>query len=314
MEDGLKAVKLFGGNAVKNQNVLNLLASVLVLGLAACSPKSQNQNTNSVAGMNGVINGIPVEATDALAKSTVFLYVGQQDDKGQPIGGFGCTGTIIAENLIVTAGHCVPDPELKNFRFVIGFNRDLDKVQKEEVREVKNFIAHPFYGKEKSADDMYDIALVSFEGTIPAGYAPAKLLEDNSKLTENAVVTVSGYGLVKREGDVMEPSQILRKGPAIFLGFGTANEAYLEQSQNKTGGGACSGDSGGPSSNNLEGTEYVWGVASRVGNPDDPTKPCNGMVIYTSIASQKYFLDLAKGVLLSEITPEIGKSVAEAAQ
>lgn len=285
---------------------LSLTSSLLL----ACSPKAAHQ-VETLEQSNGVIDGAPVEVTDSLATSTVFLQVVILNEQNKPAGAFGCTGTLIAPNLVVTAAHCVPDKETKNFRFAIGFNRNLEAIQPSEVRAVKKFIPHSGYGQEGANGNTSDIALISFEGSIPKGFAPAKVLVDSSKLKENAPVTVSGYGLIKWErgqdantvenNDIKESSTILRKGPAIFLGFMNENEAVLDQSQNKKGGGACSGDSGGPATVVLDQVEYVWGVASRVANPDDHTKPCNGFSIYTSISTHAEFLSTASRQLLEDL-------------
>ncbi len=324
-----------------SQNKSSLFLTTLLLGLAACTPQNQ-QHTNNLKGANGVINGVPVEETDVLAKSTVYLQTIHLDDKGNTLGGGSCTATLIAENLLVTAAHCVPGPQDKNHRMVVAFKRDLEAATQADLRLVKNFVAHPSYnsaiedqaplagdsssqgteegassGEDTPSDNAFDIAFVSFVGTIPKGYAPAKILMDTLKLTANAEVTVSGYGLTKWEGDLQESSTILRKGPAIFLGFANPYEAVLDQSQNKTGGGACKGDSGGPASIVVNGEEYVWGVTSRGGNPDDETKPCNGLVIYTNIASHEQFMKVSTDMLLTDLnesqTPSTGLPTQAAA-
>lgn len=266
---------------------------VVVLGLAGAMTACAPQNTNSVAG-NGssIIGGTVVETSDVISKSTVAIVASVVDAKGEE-GQFVCTGSLIADNVVLTAGHCVPEvKEGEKAAMYVVFTTDLNKLSREQIRNVNKVVVHPKYGQEaEDGSDANDIALIRFAGTKAAGYQVAKFLSDESLLTDGATVTLAGYGLtdgVNKTGD-----NLLRKTDVTILEHFGKTEVALDQSQGK---GACHGDSGGPAFLNVAGVEYVWGITSR-GIGKDGKDDCSLFSLYTKVKAHQTFVDGALATL-----------------
>lgn len=268
---------------------------VVVLGLAGAMTACAPQNTNSVATDKGssIIGGTIVEAADTISKSTVAIIAVIVDAKGEEQQ-FVCTGSLIAENVVLTAGHCVPEVKAgEKAGMYVVFTKDLNKLTKEVIRAVNKVVVHPKYGTEaEDGSDANDIALIRFTGLKAPGYELAKFLKDETLLTTGATVTLAGYGLtdgVNKTGD-----NLLRKTDVQILEHFGKTEVALDQSQGK---GACHGDSGGPAFlKGADGVEYVWGITSR-GIGKDGKDDCSLFSLYTKVTAQQTFVDGALATL-----------------
>ena len=135
-----------------------------------------------------------------------------------------------------------------------------------KVTVASQYIRHADFYANKGDVDENDIALIRFQGGLPAGYAPAPLLgADETDVLENgAEVTLAGFGrtigdesqLKKGEDD---GSGVLRKVQTTIRDAHHGNtEVIVEQSDGK---GACHGDSGGPAFvRGHDGTLKLFGV------------------------------------------------------
>lgn len=247
------------------KKIIVLVAASTVL--AAC-----NEQTSSSVSLNqnqqGVIGGDKVTAGMNVARSTVGLY----DGKSKSL----CSGTLIGENLVLTAAHCIDET---SDQLVVYFGKDFaDKDQSLLRRTVKALVNTDY--NPKRAEDTGDIAVVRFEGSLPAGFAPAPLLKDFSGVGEGTRVVVAGYGLnwswgVKRGAGVLRTTTLKVNGA-----FGSS-EVMLDQSLRR---GICSGDSGGPAYLDVNGQLYLLGVASRGDSLPIPLTPnCFIMSIFTRV-------------------------------
>ncbi|WP_413576434.1 S1 family peptidase [Bdellovibrio sp. HCB290] len=208
---------------------INSLKFALSIGalatIAACTP---NKSASLVAdSSNGIIGGDAVADSDVIRKSTVSIVVNvltQDDQEGQ----FLCTGSIVSENTILTAAHCVPGNEYKKAAMYVVFATDLNKMDRTNIQAVTGVVVHPRYGEgdarlratieklKKSGNpngdgvelsdrdqgaDNYDYAVIKIQGKIPKNYQIANILTDETVLKNGAKVTLAGYGLtnVKKE-------------------------------------------------------------------------------------------------------------------
>ena len=290
-----------------------VIALLAVGSLAACNNSSSN-GAGVAANLNAesasIIGGVPVEKNDFPNKTTVailtFIQAPVKAPAGSPdagkfqLGISTCTGTLIAKNVVLTAGHCVykAKPNEKT-RTVIVFSNDLNGLIGEkkkdgpqlpvpEYRFVTKAIPHPLYGKsatEQATTEANDVALMQFDGEMPAGYQLATVLTDESVLKAGATVTLAGFGYT--DGAGKKSDGLLRKVDVQVLEAFNATEVAVDQSLGK---GACHGDSGGPAFINVGGVEYVWGVTSR-GAGKNGVDDCSLYGIYTKIYAQKLFIN-----------------------
>lgn len=269
-----------------SKSLVPALAAVLLLG--ACSPKKldqQNAKANSIENkgdlfldQSQIIGGEKLSMAHELSTHVVALY--------DTLEGGLCTGSIIADDIILTAGHCIPEDPAN---MVVLFGVDARKYT--DVRPVVFAGANEQFNPHEGGGTWSDIALVYFTGGLPAGYSPIELLSDESLIQKGVATDLAGYGQsngVKKTG-----SGVLRRTTVQILdpefNFG---EVILDQTQGK---GACHGDSGGPAYV-LENSKFkLWGVTSRGEN--DKSDDCSHYAVYTNaVAFSNWISDGTKAI------------------
>ncbi len=229
-----------------------------------------------------IIGGTNVSIEDPLSRSIVGFY--------NATAGSVCTATIIAQNILLTASHCL-NGEPSDFVVIFGTNLEDKNV---ETRKVVNFVAGPLWEKRNAeARDTGDIGLVRFEGALPRGYEPAILLRDPTALQDGRTVTIAGYGL--NDGRRKTGTGQLRKTDVTIKTTRWAKtEIVLDQTKGK---GACHGDSGGPAFIATNGQTVLWGATSRGLN--DPRDTCGVYSAFTNVIPYLKWIQIATRKLLA---------------
>ncbi|MFZ3228848.1 MAG: trypsin-like serine protease [Pseudobdellovibrio sp.] len=282
---------------METRTVLRLTLSLTLLAfLAACAPATNSTPTtyqSSEAAQSEIIGGMNVDLKFAQQNGVVGIFDAES-------GGL-CTGSLIAANLVITAGHCVnvshPTAMLVFFtpNFQEAIIRDQTgnfKYNPKLVRAGLKVIRHEKYGDAsiKETDAQHDVALIRLESAAPAEFSLAQLAPSQltTSLHAGSLVTLAGYGVSTYKADpksgrplASTGSGLLRKVDKIQVLTVRPNgeEIMFDQSQ---GRGACHGDSGGPAyfTDAVSKKTFVIGVTSRDASPN---RSCDSKTIYTGM-------------------------------
>lgn len=228
-----------------------------------------------------IMNGPIVETNSLLARTTVQI----RSDKERKVS--FCTGSIIAEDIVVTAAHCLRDQTAK---ISVVFNAPYGHWSKQFP--IAGYVRHEVYLANEEADkaadhsksdeadedlvDIADIALLKLSAPLPEGYFPVDLPPSSLSIDPETLVTIAGYGIHKRfeDGTLGFPSEDLRSAEVPYL----EEHGKLELKVGaKDGKAACMGDSGGPLLAKVDGKTYLWGELGRA------SYSCTGRALYTRV-------------------------------
>lgn len=217
-----------------------------------------------------IING--VKSSSNFMKSVGALVVRQ----GMYQAAF-CSGTLVAQNLVLTAGHCLEKVTASNVSFYVGTqaNGPIGPT----TYPAKDFVFHPSYVKNASPPsslaDYYDIALVRLSKGVP--YSPARMVRQQQVATLLRLgdkVLVMGFG---KTDPKTNSTGTKMQGFSTLKMIGTS-EVWIDNSKWSQ---KCFGDSGGPSlmATTINGPLewHVMGVASRTG------QDCTGGSVETRV-------------------------------
>ena len=245
-----------------------------------------------------IFGGDEVSSSHPIAKSTVLL-------KGQIYrSSFTCTATIVADDLLMTAAHC------------LGGNGWADLTAYFETRADGNGTSIEIIDRRKPATalptnqelDWDDIALLKLKSKIPNGYIPVTFLKESAQLSDGATVILAGYGRATEREPLSGDGGVgvLRAVKQNIL------QAKLGQTEiliNIKGKGSCKGDSGGPAYIDDGKNLFYFGLASRLTEKDLVSAPsarnklyeCIDDMIYTNVLSHKSWLEKSAAEMGSQL-------------
>lgn len=251
--------------------------------LAACASQNSNQEINGNTNPS-IVGGEKIQSTSRIGRSTVGLY-------GKKIG-YYCTGTLISDNLVLTAAHCVHKEETE---LRVVFAAEIKKATPDQVRKVIDAVVHENYKEDAQSDDMADIAVIRFEGVAPGQFTPAPMLFTPNHLHNETQTIVAGYGLSWTIVMGAGAGTLRTTTLAIEDVNYSKTEVMLGQSLRR---GICSGDSGGPAYLEINGQLHVWGVASRGDSlPGLLTPKCMLFSVFTRVDAYQGFIQDAMAQL-----------------
>ena len=174
-----------------------------------------------------------------------------------------CTGTIVADNLILTAGHCFDGIDTNetspgNVIFANNYNSTNSATISCWQR--------PSAYSPKSDDDSYntvlnDIAWIKINGTVKSNYEIVSVLSNPQSILPSETKWMIGFGDLTNENDHNSSKNVVKSTSsdttpditpigaiASFnrLTFPNAFQNYLTVIGPNAGKGTCKGDSGGP--------------------------------------------------------------------
>ena len=237
-----------------------------------------------------IIGGREVPSTDPLKYKIVLIYL-RNTSQGASI----CTGSLLPDNIILTAAHCLVDVKKKDVVLVFGPNVQCAKDKQCPTFGVKDMAIHEQYASrrkieiklakakkkipQKSLSASVDLAVIKIDGQAPPEYQPfTRLGFPNTKPEE--IVQV-GFGATNALGEGM--GHALRSTQKSITDLSTQkNLPLIMVHQPDTG--VCHGDSGGPLVMQNEFEAALTGVGDSVINKDpNPEKICSSAAVYTRV-------------------------------
>lgn len=170
-----------------------------------------------------------------------------------------CTGSLIKQDLVVTAKHCLVDKKLKDIKVFLGeSDQDLDN----------GLIIEPedFQVRYKQDWDMFfpsfDIAWIKLKTPAPFPFKALPFLDDPSRLRTGQDIHLVGFGNSSpTEGKVVAGKKL--QGMTKLESYLDNNRYYnILSFKGEPGQGTCHGDSGGPAYAQIDGQWYILGVAN----------------------------------------------------
>ena len=252
---------------MKKQSLVRTLNTVFavtlpLVALVACGGQD-HQGASFDPNAASIVKGQTVKAADPLGKMVVALVMDL--DQGQAL----CTGSIIADDTILTAAHCV-DNNPKTLTIV--FATDVKRSSADDRRQASAFAQNPAW--DSSPNSLGDLALIHFDSGLPSGYTATTLATSGLKLTSGEPVTVIGYGVTNGTSHA---------GAGVLRETQTTVKQQFSPTQVVTDGetsSVCFGDSGGPAFTTDGSQALQWGVASAVTSED-----CKTAAVHTSVMS-----------------------------
>lgn len=212
-----------------------------------------------------------------------------------------CSGTLVAEHLIVTAAHCVFDKRPQDFQILFGQDTKADSAVRRDPEALATF------KKFQKFESNFDIAWVRFQGDIPEGFRPVEIWHQPTSLSSQTPISIAGYGRTASQCAFDDPT--CQGGKLLFVD--TSVREFVNHGRlfnlivigPRPDHGPCFGDSGGPAYVQRNGQWYLVGDFmgwDRILVPEQLETICDtGEAIYNFVGDFVHWIEDSSGVKLS---------------
>lgn len=235
---------------------LSTAALALLMGLTGCTKDSSSASQSLAVSSDStaaIRNGSV--ADDSSLETSSIVYLSMANEQLQPVG--SCSGTLIAQNVVLTAAHCVVDMEtsvVSNPNQVAVIDGRNNQVA---IYLAKKISVHPFYLSREG----YDVALVQLSQDLPATFKPAKLATSWIEILSNPSF-VAGYGATSSQPNNRNEKLNMAPISIDWPKFKNFEGVFpvVDINVKATEASVCHGDSGGPLYYVKDQTVYVYAV------------------------------------------------------
>lgn len=235
--------------------------------------------------------------TDAVANSWPWMIIFYQVTKcSSPSAASSacytvCGGTIISNNYILTAAHCIDTTNVDSITIIAGMHQQSSTTESNtrQVRSVSNIYIHPNYDTVNYFNDIALIRVnISFAYTT---YVQPACLPVTDPTADDEVI-IAGWGTNRLDGEV---SDILKQAYTTVIGDCSSYWTQIQESSQicvanlDSGDSACHGDSGGPLLY-LNNNQYVVAGVASYGYTCNTAGTNNLPNVYTRVSNYKTWI------------------------
>ncbi len=242
-------------------------AALLLLSLLLAAPSGASRSGGATASIVG--------GTTANSEEWPWAaFILAEDRKGE---GFSCTGTVVAPNFVLTAGHCAEDivtgkKTPRSEYVVVTGSSDVRDSAKRQLSKVSQVLVNPGFNRFKVHGDA---ALLRLETPTTAPAVALATPTDAPLLAADTPLWIAGWGLsgplkdlkrtpvLRRAATFVQPRLYCRNHVRAYYPFFNYSSQLCTITPPSFAIGTCHGDSGGPAlAFREDGTPVQIGITS----------------------------------------------------